>query len=224
MFVTWSPAFVDDSSTIPASFLNMVRVNLGRSIDAVMGSEGLAYAPSTPIIFGGSGLRLESNTVFAAGHTITSDAALEQQGDASFTGETTVTDCVELTMRGPTVLTGAESTTARRSNSAAITDTASVQTHDATIADYFLIPAAHTNNLDIRQATSSPVPPDGYVIRYTRETDSSSGRVARFKSGGGSTIVTLGSGGAGWVELIFRGGAWRYHGSGGASATSITVP
>lgn len=91
MFISWSPAFVDDSSTITANFLNWARISIGRALDAAMGSEGLPYAPATPIIIAGAGLVLTTDFVVSgeaafSGGGIVSGLAWQSSADWQFDG------------------------------------------------------------------------------------------------------------------------------------------
>lgn len=52
MFPTYTPAFTNDVSLIPAAYLNQIRIDVGRAID---GAGGGSYAPSAAIDVQGSG-------------------------------------------------------------------------------------------------------------------------------------------------------------------------
>lgn len=63
-FATWTPAFTDNVSTIPAAALNQWRVDIGRAMDGTGGSAGTPYAPATQILIAGSGLKIQGSAPF----------------------------------------------------------------------------------------------------------------------------------------------------------------
>lgn len=58
-FTTYTPAFSDDITTIPAAFLNQIRVDMGRAVD---GTNGGTYTPAAALIIGGSGLQMSGTS------------------------------------------------------------------------------------------------------------------------------------------------------------------
>jgi hypothetical protein len=228
MFVTWNQVFVPNTTRVSSAFLNYVRLSIGATIDAVGGSNGSVHTPVTIIDIGGAGFRVRTDFYTHSTSTFHGDGFFDQQGDAALTGETTITDCVSFTASGPMAQSGNLATFAKRVNTTTILNSAAVQNIDATIADVFIIPNGHTNDLDIRPKLTAPVPPDGCVVRFTREGDSSGGRHAQFNLPVGTNLVRLNAGGAGFIELVFYGGAWHYSASGGevtgAGNTVIGVP
>lgn len=79
MFTTYTPAFTDDDTVVPASYLNRIRVDIGNAID---GAGGGSYTPSSVINIQGAGfgtvdvvtlleIKLGGQIVFPVGAQIT---------------------------------------------------------------------------------------------------------------------------------------------------------
>lgn len=219
MFTTWNSPFVDDSSTIPAAFLNQVRIDLGRSIDAAGGSDGVDYTPLTAIQIGGAGLWVSTDFRVTGAGTATFNGQVEVLGPLATFDEVSISDLEEMSVFGPITMADDDATISWRVSTVSIVNTNAIQT--ITVAqDDHIVPNGHTNDLDVRLNSTAPVPPANVALVVTRLADSSGGRSAIFKSEGGAILATIAPGGAGWAEFIFRGGAWQPRRWGGTT----TVP
>ncbi len=88
-FTTYTPAFTDDVSVIPAAYLNQIRVDMGRAID---GTNGGTYTPTADIIINGgfsvqlggtTKLKLASRSITRMQSAIMSDGTTVHTGNSA---------------------------------------------------------------------------------------------------------------------------------------------
>jgi hypothetical protein len=226
MFITIPASpFVDDVSTLTAAVLNVWRINLGKALDMVGGSEGVASTPATIIEIAGKGMLLsaqspETALAIAAGSFCGMNGEWDATGGNSIFGQTHITDLLDCAVTGPFVFQGDDAVISWRDDTATIINSATPVTIGPTV-DFFKVPDAHSNDIEVRMRISGPVPPDNALVTITRKLDSVSGRVARIKdSTGAATYATIAAGAGGWVDMLFQAGVWTPVRWGGAT----TVP
>jgi hypothetical protein len=225
MFITWNPAFVNDSTTIPEAFLNHVRISIGKSLDMVGGSEGVASTPGTIIEIAGKGVVLsaqspETALAIASGSFCGMNGEWDASGGNTILGQTHISDLLDCAVTGLLVFQGDDAIISWRDNTTTIINSATPVTIGPTV-NFFKVPDAHSNDIEVRMRISGPVPPDNALVTITRTLDSVSGRVARIKdSTGATTYATIAAGAGGYVDMLFQAGAWTPVRWGGAT----TVP
>lgn len=172
-FALYPTTFVDDTTVIPADFLNnYVRVPISRAIDGTGGSAGTPYTPSTPILFGGDAVRFNSGatlTILSGGTLSIPSGGILSAASGSL-----------VTLGGTNTVSGASTF------SAAATFNAAVDLNGATTADDFEMTGANKVKvasrsksvmLDVRGFIESNFVEQASIVGYAQDGVGTAGAV-----------------------------------------------
>lgn len=158
---TYSTPFTDDASTVTADFLNgYVRTQIPKALDGVGGSNGTVSTPSTAILLGGAGLEMRGPFVLGTGSSGTVQSGITW----ALASGSTFTNAATQTRTGPEVLSGVGATTAWRTVDGADAD----GTYDVTYDEIRVPEVLSALRLYTLRHSTSPVPPVGARIRFSR--------------------------------------------------------
>lgn len=193
-----STAAVDDVSTISAATVNSWRANMAKAGDFVGGSAGTPYTPATQLLIGGSGIEMSGPFVLAAGGDMDVESTVTVQFQSGSTLD--INSGATVARQGAEVLSGVGATTAWRTFDGADADGTYDVTYDEVRAPEVLAVALRTYTL---RHSTSPVPPVGARIRFSRNGPSMSGTL-RIEREGGVILASIAAGGGwGFVEVCY---------------------
>ncbi len=183
-----SQPFVDDVSTITADTANTWRANMAKAGDFVAGSVGTAYTPATSIDVGGAGIEMSGPLVLVAGGDMDVETGVAVQFKSNSTLD--IDSGATVTRQGAEVISGAEATTAWRTADGADAD----GTYDVTYDEIRVPEVLSTLRLYTLRHSTSPVPPVGARIRFSRNGPALSNSV-RIRREDGTLLATFSSSG-----------------------------
>ncbi len=154
--------FVDDVDTISADVLNTWRTNMAKAGDFVAGSVGVAYTPATSIDIGGAGIEMSGPLVLVAGGDMDVETGVTVQFKSGSTLD--IDSGATVARQGAEVLSGVGATTAWRTVDGADAD----GTYDVTYDEVRVPEVLSTLRLYTLRHSTSPVPPVGARIRFSR--------------------------------------------------------
>lgn len=210
-FTTFVPAFVNDSMTIPASYLNQIRIDMGRALD---GNAGGLYTPSSILEIDGSGIRSDTAT-FDGTTTISGTATITAA--TTFSSNVTFTNASSTQQAGPLILATTLGRLRMRIDVATLGD----GSDDLTIEnDVWLVTGALTANRTYTIRHTGNVAAEGDRVRLARKNGSANTILIQREDT--TALATMDANFQTWVDFVFTSSVWHVDGF-SANVSSIHV-